>query len=233
MHPSARKLDYPPLVTLDTDVAIPLSIAVGEQDIRGRLLAHGFREVFLGNDRPPATHYHLGAGNSEFYVEFLTPRTGTRYGPKGERQATIEIAGVSSQRLRHIGLLLDHPWRVDFESGGFTAKIQVANPVSFIAQKVLIHKQRGRDDQAKDILYLHDTFEVFGVQLHELLELWQRIVAPQLHAASVMKVSNASGILFGELSDDIRRAARISDHRALSPEAIREACQYGFATVFG
>jgi hypothetical protein len=102
MHPSARKLDYPPLVTLDTDVAIPLSIAVGEQDIRGRLLAHGFREVFLGNDRPPATHYHLGTGHSEFYVEFLTPRTGARYGRKGERQATIEIAGVSSQRLRHI-----------------------------------------------------------------------------------------------------------------------------------
>jgi hypothetical protein len=46
-------------------------------------------------------------------------------------------------------------------------------------------------------------------------------------------LSKAAENLFGELSDDIRRAAEISPERALSPEEIREACHYGFDRVFG
>ena len=45
-------------------------------------------------------------------------------------------------------------------------------------------------------------------------------------------MSKASDVLFGNVSDDIRRAAQISDQRGLSPEAIREAGQYGFIQVF-
>ena len=41
--------------------------------MRARLLAHGFTEEFLGEDQPPATHYHLGGEPSGFYAEFLTP----------------------------------------------------------------------------------------------------------------------------------------------------------------
>jgi hypothetical protein len=40
-HPSAQRLDYPSLSTLDTDVAVPARIAVKEQDIHERLIAHG------------------------------------------------------------------------------------------------------------------------------------------------------------------------------------------------
>lgn len=233
LHPAAQKLDYPPLTTLDADVAVPPKLPVGEQDIRARLLAHSFAEEFLGDDRPPATHYRLGGEGSGFYVEFLTPLIGGEYDRKLRRKATMEIAGVASQRLRHVELLLHHPWLIDFVSNGFAARIQIANPVSFIAQKVLIHEKREREDRAKDLLYMHDTLEVFGARLHELQELWRRIVAPQLHARNANTVSKAAEILFGNLSDDIRRAAQISDERGLSPEAIREACQYGFVQVFG
>ena len=232
-HPSAQELDYPPLMTLDTDVAVPLKLPVREEDIRSRLLAHGFMEEFLGDDRPPATHYHLGDEASGFYVEFLTPLIGGEYDRKGRRKATTEVAGVASQRLRYVELLLHHPWSLDFESGAFAAKLKIANPVSFVAQKVLIHEEREREDRAKDILYMHDTLEVFGARLHELQELWRRIVAPQLRARNSRIVSKASEVLFDNLSDDIRRAAQISDQRRLSPEAIREACQYGFIQVFG
>jgi hypothetical protein len=63
-------------------------------------------------------------------------------------------------------------------------------------------------------------------------KLWRRIVAPQLRDRNANTVSKASEVLFGNLSDDIRRAAEISEERALAPEAIREACQYGFTQVF-
>jgi hypothetical protein len=233
LHPYAQQLDYPPLSTLDTDVALPLKMPVGDENIRVRLLAHGFTEEFLGDDHPPATHYRLGDEMSGFYAEFLTPLIGSKYDRKHKRKVTTEISGVSSQQLRYIELLLHHPWSIGFESGGFAARIQIANPVSFLAQKVLIHENRNREDRAKDILYMHDTLEVFGSRLPELRNLWRNVVAPQLQLRSAHLVSKASEVLFGELSDDIRRAAEISAERALSSEAVREACRYGFIEVFG
>jgi len=232
LHPYAQKLDYPPLTTLDTDVAVPAKLPVGEQDIRARLLAHGFTEEFLGDDRPPATHYRLGGEASGFYAEFLTPLVGSGYDRKQKRKAAMEIAGIASQQLRHIELLLQHPWSINLKSDGFAARIQIANPVAFLAQKVLIHKKRQREDRAKDILYMHDTLEVFGARLSELHELWRSIVAPQLQPRSANIVSKASEGLFGELSDDIRRVAEISAERTLSPESVREACHYGLSEVF-
>jgi hypothetical protein len=233
LHPDAQELDYPPLSTLDADVAVPARLPVGEQDIRARLLAHGFAEEFLGDDHPPATHYRLGGEASGFYAEFLTPLVGSKYDRRHHRKATIEIAGISSQQLRYIELLLHHPWSIDFESGGFAARIQIANPVSFLAQKILIHQERDREDRAKDILYMHDTLEVFGGRFPELSELWRNIVAPQLRRRSANIISEASEDLFAEITDDIRRAAEISAERALSPEVVRKACSYGFIQVFG
>jgi hypothetical protein len=149
LHPHAQELDYPPLGTLDTDVAVPRKVTVGEQDVRARLLAHGFTEEFLGDEHPPTTHYRLVGESSGFYVEFLTPLVGSEYDRKHKRKATAEIAGVASQQLRHIELLLHHPWSIDLEFDGFAARIQIANPVSFLAQKVLIHQKRERDDRRK------------------------------------------------------------------------------------
>lgn len=232
LHPHAQPLDYPPLSTLDTDIALPERPPMEEEDIRSRLLAHGFSEEFFGEDHPPATHYHLVGDASGFYAEFLTPLLGGELDRAKGRKATTQIAGVASQRLRFIELLLDHAWTVDFQSGGFRTSIQIANPVSFIAQKILIHKKRGRIDKAKDILYMHDTLEVFGARLPALHELWRTAVAPKLHPRSKRKVLAAPRDLFQEVNDDIRGAARISVERALLPEAIRGACHHGFTRIF-
>src|ERR1700680_2913494 len=228
LHPHAQELDYPPLATLDTDIAVPAKVPIEGPDIRERLLAHGFTEEFLGDDHPPATHYRLGGETSGFYAEFLTPLTGSDYDRKHKRKATIEIAGIASQQLRHIEILLNHPWSIDFK----TATVQIANPAPFVVQKVLIHGKRKREDRAKDILYMHDTLEVFAARLGELRQLWRTNVAGQLHRRSVTTVSKAAEVFFGKLSDDIRRAAEISSERALSSEAIRMACRYGFTEVF-
>lgn len=80
----------------------------------------------------------------------------------------------------------------------------MANPVAFIAQKVLIHRKRGRQDRAKDILYMHDTVEVLGARLPELRNLWQRSVTPELHKPDAARVTRAADQLFAELTDDIR-----------------------------
>lgn len=232
-HPGAQHVDYPPLTTIDADVALPANLVDHEQGIRVRLLESGFTEEFLGDDHPPATHYHLGKESSGFYAEFLTPLVGSEYSRKGKRKVTLEISGVVSQQLRHIEILLQHPWTIDLLFNGISTKINIANPVAFIAQKVLIHAKREREDRAKDILYIHDTLEVFGSRLPELRELWRVSVIPLLHIRDAAKVARSADVLFGEISDDIRRAAQIPAERRLSPTAVGDACRYGLIEVFG
>lgn len=80
---------------------------------------------------------------------------------------------------------------------------------------------------------MHDTLEVFGARLQALEMLWRSKVAERLHTRTLSAVSNASHDLFGVLTDDVRRSAEISAERALSPETIRNACQYGLVRIFG
>lgn len=41
-----------------------------------------------------------------------------------------------------------------------------------MAQKVLVHSKRSREDRAKDTLYIHDTLEAFGARLADLHTEW-------------------------------------------------------------
>jgi hypothetical protein len=128
--------------------------------------------------------------------------------------------------------LLSEPWTVDFERPDLNAKLQVANPVSFLAQKTLIHKTRDRRNRAKDILYMHDTLELFGAALPELRRLWNEVLVPTLPERTAATVSRASRDRFGAITDDIRRAAEIAADRALAPETVRLVCSYGLEQIF-
>ncbi len=105
----ARKLPYLPITTLDGDVAVPTKLKAEESSVRERLLKAGFKEEFVGEDRPPATHYHYGQEGG-FYVEFLSPLIGSEYDRHGKRKATREVGDISSQQLRYIEILMVEPW---------------------------------------------------------------------------------------------------------------------------
>lgn len=109
----------------------------------------------------------------------------------------------------------------------------VANPVSFLAQKASVHTKRNRSERAKDILYIHDTFETFGACLADLRAEWIKKIRLKLHTRSVRLVENAAGIFFGEMRDSVREASRIARDRALTPETIRGVCSLGFQQVYG
>jgi len=88
LDPRARKLDYLPLTTLDGDVAVPSKLKKKESTVRKRLLEAGFEEEFIGEDRPPATHYHYGKAGG-FYAEFLAPLEGSEYDQSGKRKSSV------------------------------------------------------------------------------------------------------------------------------------------------
>lgn len=233
LHPDAQALEYPPLSTLDADVALSPTLMTGELGIHVRLLAFGFEEEFFGETRPPATHYHLGGETSAFYAEFLTPLVGSEYDRKQKRKAVMEVAGASTQQLRHIEILLNNPWSIHVQHDEFSGRVRIANPVAFLVQKILIHRRRDREDRAKDILYMRDTLEVFGARLSDLARVWRSDVAAHLQPRYSNMVSRAPREMFHQVTDDIRRAAEISAERALDPEGVRQACYHGFREILG
>lgn len=233
----ARKLAYFPLTTLDGDVAVPRKLKTKESSVRQRLLKAGFKEEFVGEDRPPATHYHYGEAGG-FYVEFLTELVGGEYDRQGKRKATQQVGGVSSQRLRYIDISLVSPWRTELsEANGYpftpAKKVQIANATSFLAQKILIHHERDHKDRAKDLLYMHDTVELFAEHLGELREIFQEEIRPQLHARRVAELKDAGKRLFGKLTDTIREAALMATGRKLNAKALAETSQAGLQEIFG
>jgi Nucleotidyltransferase len=114
----------------------------------------------------------------------------------------------------HIEVLLAAPWSLALSAAtGFPlaneTPVQIANPASFLAHKILIHRRRTRDERAKDILYMHDTIETFATRIDELRTEWVRNIRHELHANSVRTVESAAATLFGAVTDSIRAASRI------------------------
>ncbi len=141
-HTLAQPVDYAPLMTRDTDIALAPGISTDALTLRERLLSRGFREEFLGDDRPPVTHYHVGGEDAGFYAEFLTPLVGSEHTRAGTRDVTTKIAGVTAQKLRHLEVLLVAPWSVPIDAAAGATTIMIANPVSYLVQKLLVSDKR-------------------------------------------------------------------------------------------
>jgi hypothetical protein len=236
LDPRARTLPYVPLTTLDGDVAVPAKLKAEQETVRDRLIKAGFKEEFVGEDRPPATHYHYGPSGG-FYVEFLSALTGSEHDRQGKRKATQEVGGVSSQRLRYIDVLLIAPWEIELsEANGYpfkpAKKIRVANPASFLAQKILIHGERDHGDRAKDLLYMHDTIELFSDRLEELRGVYENEVRPRLHTNRAAELNTAPEALFAKVNDTIRDAARRAGGRSLGAEALAKTALAGLRELF-
>ena len=180
----------------------------------------------------------LGRMQGGFYAEFLTPLIG---GTENRRKAraTIRVAGVTSQKLRYVDLLLREPWNVTLlDSAGFPVKqpvtVQIPNGASYLAQKLLIHDKRNSKERAKDAVYIHDTIQTLRRCLAQLQHEWTEHVKPMLAAKAVTKVMNSSDALFGEITDTIRDASieAGSTGRNVPPEALRNVCYAGLQQIF-
>jgi hypothetical protein len=234
LHPLAQPLPYSPVFTKDADIAVPLELRSQSGDARARLLARGFHEDYFGDDTPPVTHYLLG-DDEGFYAEFLTSLAGSEFTRRGKPDVTATIIGVSAQKLRHLEVLFIEPWTIALPRGEKTAglcNVRVANPVSYVVQKLLVHAKRKPGDQAKDVLYVHDTIELFAASLNDLRLVWNNSVGPALDRRVRAKVLAATDRLFGEVTDLAREAALMAAGRRLSPEGFVETCNAGLQRLF-
>jgi hypothetical protein len=233
-HRGANAPAHLPLRTRDTDLAFSPDDEFSG-DVRKALTDAGFTEQQFGDDAPPATHYGLGEEHDGFYAEFLTPLFGSE-AKRGKRDATVRTAGITAQKLRYLDILLVKPWSVRVgpeREVPITADVElfVANPTSFIVQKLLIHSDRPPHKKAQDILYIHDTLELFGGSLGELRRQWHEEVRPAMPSKTARRAEAVARELFAEVTDTIREAARVPQDRRLAPENVQRACEYGLGEI--
>lgn len=113
-----------------------------------------------------------------------------------------------------------------------TAEILVANPVSFITQKLLIHHLRVGRKKAQDVLYMHDTIELFESNLLRLQVLWHETIGPSLTTNQRSTAIAQASVLFESISDTIREATRIPVDRTIDPRELRLRCELGLSALF-
>jgi hypothetical protein len=105
----------------------------------------------------------------------------------GARAPPTKVSGISSQLLRYIEILMLSPWNVELGKENeypFSPKrkVQIANPASVLAQKILMHGEREPRDRAKDLPYIHDTIEVFSEGPEELQKIFgQEVLRSSIH----------------------------------------------------
>ncbi len=240
-HEFADPAGYLPLATDDADVAVPTRLAVSGKTIRALLTEAGFVEKIVGDERPPVTEYSWNVErDGAFVVEFLTPQTGSEYRRNGMRDVTVAVAGVTAQKLRYLDVLLVDPWSVAVgRDCGFPVEeaigVRIANPVTYVMHKVLVLPERDRKKE-KDLLYVHDTIELFGAVLPKLNDTWVR-VSSEIGPKRVRELERLRGQFFTTGTDVNRGAPAIAraSGRPNPPSAdlIVRRCRDGLAAIFG
>lgn len=228
LAPQAVAPGYAPVVTLDADLAFGHGVRL-QGDLRGSLRAAGFEQQLTGEHRPPVSRYVLGEGEpgAGFYAEFLVPLVGAATDRGGRARATCETAGITAQRLRYLDVLMLAPWQVtlgDDWGADPPLHVRVPNPATFVVQKLLIHADREPRKQLQDLLYVHDTLELFADAMPSLHEAWRDGVAPRLDRAWVARARAMSRMLFSSPSDATREAARLAGRPGLTAERLRAVC---------
>lgn len=238
LRPETGPVPFEPLRTEDADVAAPARLARGKESIAERLTKAGFREHLSSDHTPPISEYVLGDEAGGFYLEFLAPLVGGEIKRGGRRDVTTIVGGVTAQTLRYLDILLTDPWQVTLtHDAGFPVArpqvISIPSPAAYVVQKVLVLPKRRPDKQAKDLLYVHDTFALFADSLPAVRAAWESLRKAMVtgHVRTFEKTVRSD---IAEVSDLVRRAARIAAERPSppTPEMLLLGLRRGFATVF-
>ncbi len=242
LHPSAAKLDFAPLLTRDTDMAFQ-DVPSLKGDLKTALLDKGFKEDPSGEATPPTTHYTWGDEQAGFYAEFLTPLTGSgrkrlRVTDTNASDVTVRAGNISAQKIRHLDILLVDPWQVIVGPPHNDVPLQravslrVANPLCFMVQKFLIKSSRPRRKQAQDLLYVHDTIQLFSDRLEDFKIAWDATVKPELRESAETVMKECKELCAG-VTDELRDAAKIPQDRKLKADEMLAVYKFAFQSILG
>jgi len=241
LHPLATPPAFEPLMTEDADIATPDRLPSHALSLDQALTAGGYKAHLSGNAKPPVTKYYPKGDDNGLYIEFVSQLHGSGYTRTGEPNDILAVSGVTAQRLRHVDILLFEPWKLElsrergFDLEGDPSLVQVANPASYLVQKVLtLRKRRTAAKQSKDALYIHDTLTIFGSSFTALREQAGRVLerlAPktrrEFHELRVALLQDKALMVGAE-----RTAGATGRANSPSADTIATACTVGLEQIF-
>lgn len=240
-HSLATAPSFAPLMTEDADVATPERLQTRSQSLDTALIAGGFQARLSGDGQLPVTKYYRQGDENGLYVEFIAPLRGSGYTRKGEPDDILAVAGITAQKLRYVELLLFEPWKLQcskergFDVGTDDVVIQIANPASYLAQKLLtLDRRQHGPKRPKDALYIHDTLMMFGATFGALREQGTRVLQ-LLPPKTRREFQELRTVLFQDKALLVRAAAiAAATGRANPPGAdtIATVCTVGLEQIF-
>ena len=240
-HPLAVPPTFEPLMTEDADIATPDNLPSRSPNLDGALQAGGFKARLSGDGNLPVTKCHPEGDENGLYIEFVAQLQGAGVTRSGEPNDILAVSGVTAQKLRHVDLLLLEPWELElseprgFEVGTNGIVVQVANPASYLVQKVLtLRKRRSPAKQSKDALYIHDTLTMFGGSFAALREQAPRVLE-RLPRKTLREFHELCTALFRDKALMIGAemiAAATGRANPPSAETIATVCAVGLAQIF-
>lgn len=238
-HQLAKPLDDAPLMTSDCDVAIPVqAVATVWPPLDASLERAGFTLRQGGGELGESRIYVLRS-DPNFSLQFLAVRRGDGRDRDGSVVRTVQVGGISAEVLGDLDLAAASPWSCSFlRSSGTAVSLTVAHPVAFVLGKILVScaPQRGRNERAKDLLYVVDTLRLFGDRLEDL-HAEARSTLDRVGKSRLRRLQQALRRHFVERSDELRRAVEqaqaLPGSRPDSQAAFVRDCAQGLARLFG
>jgi hypothetical protein len=209
LHPWARPLAFAPLATNDVDFAVPARTAPREPTLASLLAAAGYEARHKSiHTRPPLVRYQRADG---VMIEFVADLKGSAHDRKGNSKEVLEVAGITAEQLRFVYPLLARPWSPSPLPGfPVLGRVRVANPVTYLFQKLLVNASRLPPKDANDLIYIVDTVDVFGDHLDALQAEWRAVVAAGTVPAGHAKRFHAAVAALSRPGDVHRRAAIVA-----------------------
>lgn len=240
-HPLATPPAFVPLMTEDADIATPERLQAKSPSLAEALTTGGFRVEMSGDGKLPVTKYYPKDAETGPYVEFIAPLRGSGYTRAGQPNDLLAASGITAQKLRFVDLLLFEPWQLPltnqhgFDVGLQELRVQVANPASYLAQKVLtLNRRVNRAKRPKDALYIHDTLSMFASSFALLRDQAAKVLRA-LPAKTQREFAELCASLFMNKSLMVSAAAiAAATGRAHPPSAdtIEAVCTVGLEAIF-
>ncbi len=186
-HEEATQIDSHYLITYDVDLAAEGKIPVrGDNSIHDLLEKAGLERKLEGNfEEPIVKYYPTEIKESKYYVEFLSPLSGsgTKRNGKPDLIETIQ-KDLSAQKLRYLDLLMKNTSKVHTSSISDLQEqpdliVRIPDPSMYIMQKILILKERGPTDRNKEYAYIYQTLTCFRKHLKSLAGRYEVLITNQ------------------------------------------------------
>jgi len=234
-HHGASSPSLRAMMTRDVDVAGQdrLEASTEARPLAELLAAEGLKAESASEGKPPAVKYVPVEGPAGLDLEFLCPLRGRSDGGRTARASGIEIQdGLVAQPLRYLDLLLINPWEVDLAGTGLpglsgnSLPVRVANPVSYLVQKILIRdRPRSVDAKRKDCYYIYELSVTFREAVDRLAGDFE-LLKQQMHQRWIRRFRRVFADVFRDASAEGPTSAVVV-HQG-SPDHVREAGNKGF-----